>query len=403
MRVVVVSHMFPSKFNLDDVFIYQQVKALKDLGIEVRVLQPVPWVPCFLPRRARWERYHLKARDGFWGGVDTIRVTYPHPPTALLQPFAPIGLLAPLVISLRSIQQQFEFDLIHAHTLSPDGLASVLAGRLLHKPVIVSARGSDVHTYPHRGPMEMLVARSTIMRCDKLIAVSRKLASQASELMVRRDPVDVIYNGVDTDVFTPCEDKAVARVRLGLPKSGSLALTVGALVREKGILELIYAFELLSRTRPDFRLVVVGAGLMRAELEALRSRVGEDRIFLPGVVPNERVAHYMRAADVLIHPSHAEGLPNVMLEAMATGLPVIGTIVGGIPEVITHEKTGLLVNAKDPEALANRIRLLLDDEQMAKKIGIAGRNRVVHEHSWKQNAEKHIQVYRSVMEHFGGS
>lgn len=397
MRVLVVSHMFPSSLNPDDVFIFEQVKALQKLGVEVQVLQPIPWAPWFFRWRDKWRHYHLKAWDGSWGEVETLRVAYPHPPTALLQPFAPVGLLAPLLLTLRRALQTFDFQIIHAHTLTPDGFASVFAGRILKKPVVVSARGSDVHTYPHRNAIAMQVARVAMKRCDRLIAVSRKLADQASELATRHDPIEVVYNGVDVKLFAPCEDKTLVRAKLGLPKRGMLALTVGALIREKGMGELIDAFEQVGRDRPELYLAVVGGGPMRAELDALGKRIGEDRIFLPGVVPNQRVADYMRAADVLIHPSHAEGLPNVVLEAMAAGLPVIATAVGGTPEVVVHGKTGFLIGVNDAKALRNSLRAILDDRDLALAMGMAGRARVVARHSWESNAREHIRIYDNLL------
>lgn len=397
MRVIVVSHMYPSIFNPDDVFIFEQVKALKALGVEVRVLQPIPWAPWFLRWRDKWKHYHLKARAGSWGEVEALRLAYPHPPTTFLQPIGAVGLLPPLLITLRNILQTFDFQLIHSHTLTPDGFASVIAGRILKRPVVVSARGSDVHTYPYQNALAMQVARWAMTRCDRLIAVSRNLADQASELAARLDPIDVVYNGVDSALFAPSEGKAMARVKLGLPAQGKLALTVGALIKEKGIGELIQAFKQLGRNKPELRWAVIGAGPLRVELEVLRAELGEDRLFLPGVVPNHRVADYMRAADVLVHPSHAEGLPNVVLEAMATGLPVIATAVGGVPEIITNGRTGILLKAKDSEAIANELLSVMNNSDYAAQIGRAGRSHVLAQHSWKRNAQEHYRIYQSLL------
>jgi teichuronic acid biosynthesis glycosyltransferase TuaC len=399
MRVLVVSHMFASTLNPDDVFIYNQVKALADQGVEVRVLQPVPWVPWLLRWRKKWRDYYLISKEGPWGGVETARVVYPNPPTALLQSLASVGLVVPLLLAMVRARRTFDFQIVHAHTLTPDGFASVIAGHILKLPVVVSARGSDVHTYPHENALAKKSARFVLTHCARVIAVSEKLASQAVELVKRDDPIEVVYNGVDAKLFTPCADKKKARASLGVTSSGTVALTVGALIREKGIEELISAFERIGGEYPDFRLIAVGGGPMRGKLEDLGKRMrGGDRVILPGVVPNQRVAEYMRAADILIHPSHAEGLPNAVLEAMATGLPVIATTVGGIPEVVIHGETGLLIGAKDVKALESQLRTVLNDREMALQMGRAGRDRVVARHTWDSNAREHIRIYQNILE-----
>ena len=138
---------------------------------------------------------------------------------------------------------------------------------------------------------------------------------------------------------------------------------------------------------------------MRAELEALGKRLGGgDRVLLPGVVPNRQVADYMRAADLLVHPSHAEGLPNVVLEAMASELPVIATTVGGIPEAVVRGETGLLFEAEDVQALEIHLRTLLDDRGLSLRMGQAGRSRVRERHSWERNAREHIRIYESLLD-----
>lgn len=397
VRILVVSHMFPSSFNPDDVFIYNQTKALADQGVEVRVLQPVPWAPWPLRCREKWKRYHLVTRETSWGGVAVARVPYPHPPTEVLQPLAPPLLVAPLLRALRRVQRSFDFQVIHAHALTPDGFAAVRAGRFLKRPVVVSARGSDVHTYPRQSAWAAREAHFVLARCDRLVAVSRELACQAAALVPRAAAAEVIYNGVDAALFAPSKDKKGARASLGLPADGTLALTVGALIPEKGVRELIEVFGRAGRECPDVRLVAVGPGPLRDELEALGERLGEGRVFLPGVVPNRQVAEYMRAADMLLHPSHAEGLPNVVLEAMATELPVIATTVGGIPEVVAHGETGFLFEAKDVQALEVHLRTLLGNRAMALRMGKAGRERVLARHSWERNAREHIRIYQTLL------
>ena len=398
MRILVVSHMFPSSLAPDDVFIYNQVKALADQGVEVRVLQPVPWAPGCLGWKEKWRRYRAIARETSWNGMEIQRVAYPHPPTEILQPFGAALLVAPLLLALRSVRRTFDFQVVHAHTLTPDGFASVVAGHALKKPVVVSARGSDVHTYPHRSALARKAARFVLARGDRILAVSRELAGQIAELAPRPAAVEVVCNGVDATLFSPCADKIRARISLGLSPDAWVVLAVGSLIPEKGLSELIQAFVRVGRERPEARLVAIGGGSMRAELEALGQRLGGGgRVVLPGVVPNQQVADYMRAADLLVHPSHAEGLPNVVLEAMASELPVIATAVGGIPEAVVPGETGLLFEAEDAQALEIHLRTLWEDRGLALRMGRAGRSRVRERHGWAGNAREHIRIYESLL------
>lgn len=397
MRILVVSHLFPSSIDHSGIFIYNQTKALADQGVEARVLQPIPWAPWPLTYREKWRRYRQVTQETSWDGMEVTRVAYMHLPTGVLQPLAPLLLVPPLVRALRRIQPVFDFQLIHAHVLTLDGFAAVQAGRALHKPVVVSLRGSDVHAYPRQNAWVARQARFTLAHGDRFIAVSRALARQAETLGPHQHPAEVIYNGVDCNLFSPGEDQPQLRMALGLPPTGTILLTVGGLVPEKGVAELIAAFEPTARRYPELRLVVVGNGPMRAALESLDHRLGGGRVILPGAVSNRQVADYMRAADILLHPSHAEGLPNVVLEAMASELPVIATHVGGLPEVVVPGVTGLLFEAQDAGQLEAHLLQLLSDLTVARQMGQAGRARALAGHSWDYNAREHIRIYQALL------
>jgi hypothetical protein len=304
-------------------------------------------------------------------------------------------MVAPLTIALLRLRRTFEFELIHAHTMTPDGFAAVIAGKVLGVPVVVSGRGSDVHEYPWRGRLPRQFARFAITRCQRFICVSDALASEAGRITGRDPSADVIYNGVDTAQFAPAAEKQIVRARLGLPNTATILLCVGALVPEKGISELIEAFEALARSHSDVILLVLGDGPLRGELDASQQRLtNRCRVIHPGTVSSEQVAGYMSAVDVLVHPSHAEGLPNVVLEAMASGLPVVASKVGGIPEVVQHGATGLLVTPGDPAALLSALIRICESPEWAGTLGRSGREYVLKHHTWRKNATRHLELYR---------
>lgn len=403
LRVLFVSHMFPSSERPGHGrFIYEHVTALQTLGVEARVLQPVPWAPAVLGFNRRWRSYRRISGEGSAGPVNVVRVPYLTPPSSSLQPIGSAALVLPLLFAMKRAQRDFGFEIVHAHSVTPDGFAAVLAGQRLRRPVVVSGRGSDVNEYPRRNRFSRASARLAIRRCDRFVGVSRALVAEAASLADCSGKSTVIHNGVDVTRFSPPVDRSGVRQVLGLPDDTPLLVFVGALERDKGVAELGQAFESMTASLPRVCLVVVGDGPLRHTLECLGSRLPSGcRVILPGAVPSETVADFMRAADLLVHPSHAEGLPNVVLEAMASGLPVVATSVGGIPEVVEHEQTGLLVPPGDAQALEAALMRVVARPEWARELGRAGRALILDRYSWERNAREHIAVYFDVMSRAG--
>jgi glycosyltransferase involved in cell wall biosynthesis len=206
-------------------------------------------------------------------------------------------------------------------------------------------------------------------RAARVVAVSRPLADEVVALGVDRDRVRVVMNGVDGDLFKPGA-RAAARKELGLP-AGPLAVYVGNLKPEKGVLDLGRAWANVLAKVPDATLLFVGDGPLKGELESMTNQHGE-RVRLIGRQPLERVPLYMAAADILVLPSHSEGTPNVVLEALASGRRVVATSVGGIPDLITDGKLGALVPSKDPDALAAALATALREPYDAREVAQLG-------------------------------
>ncbi len=400
MRVLCVSHMFPSTVHPNHgLFIYRHIQGLIGAGVEVQVLQPVPWAPPLGRGPQRWQHYRKIAREVAFEGLPVKRVPYLQPPSAQLNVVGSATLTPALIRALVAHRKGWDFDVIHAHTLSPDGFAAVLAGQVLGKPVVVSARGSDVHTYPHRNRLAMAMARFTLSRCDRLVCVSEALAKEAQSLAQGPLNAQVIYNGVNGTLFSPCLDKASPRRSLALAPDATILLCVGSLIAEKGVLDLMAAFAALYDEFPHVTLVFLGEGPLMATLRTHQQQLAHpERLHLPGNVPAHEVSAYLQAADLLVHPSHAEGLPNAVLEGMAAGLPVVATDAGGIPEVIRREQTGLLVPVGDRTRLTQALRhLLLQQPAARERMGAAGRALVLETHTWTANANAYCRVYGSLL------
>jgi glycosyltransferase involved in cell wall biosynthesis len=290
-------------------------------------------------------------------------------------------------------RQRHRFDIIDAHFAYPDGYAATRLGRWLGKPVTVTLRGTEV---PHsRDPAKRRRLIQTFRDADRLFAVSGSLARLAIELGAAPAKVQVVGNGVDLGRFRPLE-RAQMRVGLGIAADAQVLISVGGLVERKGFHRVIEILPDLLRTHPRLvYLVVGGAGPEGDYAQTLRARVAAlglgERVRFLGQVAPERLAEPLSAADVFVLATSNEGWANVFLEAMACGLPVVTTDVGGNPEVVSDAALGTLVPFGDARALADAIAAALRrDWDRAAIRAYAQAN------TWDQRVETLVRAFRSI-------
>src|SRR5262249_43768192 len=230
-----------------------------------------------------------------------------------------------------------------AHYIYPDGFAAVILGRMLRIPVIVSARGTDINLFPTFPTIRPMI-RWTLRQAAGIITVSQQLKDKVLALGARADKVQVIGNGVDSQRFHPV-DQAEARRRLCLPADAKVVVSVGALVPYKGFHSLISAVAEIAPIHPQLRVAILGEGSHRRVLEQLiRDHSLHNQVFLLGTRPNDELRYCFSAADLSCLLSSREGQPNVVLESLACGAPVVATKVGGLPEMLTSAELGILVD-----------------------------------------------------------
>lgn len=400
MKVLVLSSMYhkPGGTYAGLAIHRQTVQSVRE-GAEVRVLCPVPR----FSRGALLDPFGrrnplLRVGATRTDGVHITYLPFPNVPIGVLPGVQSLILGGCIRREMTRIRREFPFELIHAHQLFPAGHVATGMAKRFNVPVVVSAVGSDVHTHPRRNQGILRRTRSAISESDEVTAVSRGLAAQVNRLADTRKPVRVIYRGVDTERFSPVPHAAQVRSRLGLPISGLGICTVGRLVRAKGILELLDAFESLAHRFPDSWLSLVGDGPLKRMVE---DRIGSGtlsgRVYMARARPQTEVAEWMNAADVFALASHAEGLPNVVLEAMACACPVVATDVGGVSEAVEDGETGILVPKENGPALAEALSRLLTSEGLRRRMGEAGRRRVLSSFSWQRNGAEILRLYGEVL------
>ncbi|MDE2008145.1 MAG: glycosyltransferase, partial [Rhodospirillales bacterium] len=316
-----------------------------------RVLAPVPWFPSANPRFGEWAIHARAPRRETRHDIAIEHPRYPVIPRIGMN-LAPWLLYRAALPALRRlVADGLEFDAIDAHYLYPDGVAAVWLGRALGKPVVVTARGTDVNLIPRHAVPRRLI-RGAIAGASALVAVSAALAEALIGLGAPAHKVTVLRNGVDTNLFRPPADRAIARAALGL--AGPTLISVGHLIERKGHDLAIAALAEL----PGFSLLIVGEGPERARLVALAERLGlADRVRLLGDRPQAELPALYGAADMLVLASSREGWANVLLEAMACGTPVVASDIWGNPEVVRAPEAGRIV-ARSAAGVAQGVRAL---------------------------------------------
>ena len=371
------------------VFVKERVNAVaRSNRCDLRVIAPIPYYP---PIDAGWRAAYNKVAESEI--IDGIRVDHPRyfmiPKIAM--PLQGLTLFASLLPVARRTQKEFAFDVIDAHYIYPDGFAAVLLGRVFDKPVVVSARGSDVNEFA-KYPIVRRLIKFTLAGANHVVAVSDALRARILEMGISPGKVSLIANGVDTAKFNGT-DKREARLRVGLGLDRPIVLSVGGLNPVKGFDLLIRSFKLLlDRTgEPKPYLVIVGEGPVRRDLEVLIAQSGlQNDVRLAGAVAHESLHRWYSAADVFCLASRSEGRPNVLLEALACGVPVVAPPVGGIPEIINSDTIGLLPERR-AESIADSLRSALmrqwDPRQLRNHAEL---------HRWESTATRVVDVFETV-------
>ena len=358
MNILTFTTLFPSGNRPNFyIFVFQRMSHVAERsGNTVVVIAPVPFFPSWISSK-RWGIFGQIPRQERLGNLEVYHPQYPIVPGVLMPLHGLLMFLGSFPLA-RRLHRQFRFDCIDAHYVYPDGFAAVLLGKLLKLPVVVSVRGTDINVFPSL-PMIRPMLLWTLRNASGIICVSSALRSNVINLGLSAKAVCVIPNGVDLERFHPMSQPE-ARQLLGLPKEGKIAVSVGSLTEGKNHSLLISAFARVSEVRPESRLYILGEGPRRAALLALiRTLDLTEKVFLVGPKPNEELALWFNAADVSCLASSREGWPNVLMESIACGTPVVATRVGGVPEIIVSSELGLLVE-QDQAALANGLQSALE-------------------------------------------
>jgi len=374
MRVLVSTGIFPNRSDMTrGVYVFAQVRALADRAA-VRVVAPVPFIPRLLASR----RYRPFAQVPHRDTIDGVDVCYPRY-VVIPKIFRFLHGLFVYACTLPAhlrVARAHAPDVVLSFFAYPYGVAAVMVARTLGLPAVVSCRGSDIN-HLARPFLHRRIIAASLKRCHAVIAVSRALADEIARLGVDPARIHVVPNGIDAARFGVA-DRAAARRGLGVDSNGRRLVCVSRLSREKGIDVLVDAMAQVEDR--SVCLTVVGDGPEYAALLAQRDRLGlAKRVDFVGRRDHDEIPRWMAAADAVVLSSRTEGHPNVLVEALASGRPVVATRVGGVPEIVAGPELGIVVPPEDAAALARGISDVLARAWDTEVLVRAARARTWHD------------------------
>lgn len=395
-RIVVFTTLFPNTAQPGaGIFIRERMfRVAKELPLIV--VAPVPWFP--FQGLIRVFRPHFRPAPPYREIQDGIEVLHPRffSIPCMVKSLDGVFLALSTFVLMQRLQRKHNFNIIDSHFAYPDGYAASLLGKWLRLPFTVTLRGTETR-----------LARQSVFRkrmtlalqsAAKVFSVSDSLRQIALTLGAPESKTQVVGNGIDITKFYAI-DKLAARTKLGLPANAPILVSVGGLVERKGFHRVIDCLPKLIQEFPTLLYLIVGGpspeGDMGAQLRTQVTQLGlNEHVVFTGPMKSEALKEPLSAADIFVLSTRNEGWANVFLEAMACGLPVITTDVGGNAEVVCHQKLGTIIPFDDQTALEKSLATALKRKWDRNKI-IA----YAQDNTWDSRVATLIKAFRDITSH----
>ena len=290
---------------------------------------------------------------------------------------------------VKQVIKEFNPDIVHSHYASSYGLIGALSG---FHPYLISLWGGDIFSFPNKSVLHKEILKFSLSKADRILSTSRVMEAEAKKYTDKE--VIITPFGIDIERFYPKKEN-------NFFKPDDIVIgTIKTLEKRYGIDYLIKAFKLLRKKFPNkpLKLLIVGGGTQREFLERMVKELDlENETIFTGYINHDDIQKYHNMLDIYVAMSLEESFGVAILEASACGKPVVVSNVGGLPEVVEHEKTGFVVEKENPEAIASAIGKLICNTELRIEMGRKGREKVINEYDWNESVKKMISVYNKVI------
>lgn len=390
MKILTFTTLYPDSTRArHGVFVETRLRQLITYaGIEARVVAPVPWFPSQSSLFGSYAAYARVPHQEDLHGIKVYHPRYPLLPKVgmSLAPWMMAQAVAPTLKKL--LRKGYDFDVIDAHYFYPDGVAAALLAQTLRKPLVITARGSDLNLIA-RFPLPRKWMRWAARRADHLVTVSAELKQVLLDMDIPADKVTVLRNGVDTALFRPVGRDMMRRK---LDMRGFVMLSVGNLVPAKNH-DLVIA---AAARIPDAELLIIGQGQEQHRLRKLIAESGlEKRVRILDNMDQAMLRDYYGAADALVLASVREGWPNVLLESMACGTPVVATAVGAAPDIVSAPQAGVLATECNTGALLAAIHQLRENYPDR-----AATRAYAEQFGWDETSAGQMRIFNQIVQEY---
>jgi len=375
----------------------RQLSEISRLGAEITVIVPRVWCPGLLRHFDRWKNHAHKSPLCRFEGIETFSVPYLRPSGNFYNRLSGLAAFRAMKSKVLELHKSRKFDVIYATDFFPDGDAAVRLSKCLKLPAACLGIGVDVNITAQSSGIIYRHFVRTAKALDGTLACGQSVAD-GIEAVTGKSPL-CVYGVLDLEEFSPAPDKIPARKELGLPPDKTIVLYAGYLTRRKGVYDLLEAIYRVQKKYPNLLLAMCGAGPEETALRRLiREKDIEHIVHMAGEVEPERMNKWMQASDLFVLASHTEGMPNVVMEAMACGLPVVATAVGGLPGTIGDSDGAILVQPENVDDLEKAIVKVMNDNQLRSHMQIAARNRAEEQFGGRRNARLVLDYLRKIVE-----
>jgi teichuronic acid biosynthesis glycosyltransferase TuaC len=397
LLVITTTGLIPRPQNpTAGIFFANFVRQLRGLTERIVLVTPQPFVPWPLTHFNAFA-YHRLPFHGKWADIEVHRPAYFSTRMVRHLWLQSRNFCAAAMPVCRALHRRHHFDIVIGYSFGPPAHTAQCVAHALGLRSVSWAIGSDVHTHPQLSEENMRLLRHTVRHADLVLTESDALRRVILDFCPVAGNVHAFYKGIDLDDLRAESDLAAARAELGLAADRTYMVSLGRMVKTKGVYEFYEAFRNLAGRWPRLAALWIGGGPEENALAALARRDGmADRFAVLGSVPRAKALRLLQAADLMAFASHAEGLPNAVMEAMAAGLPIVATDVGGDREVIVDGVTGLLVPPQNVDTLVAGVERILQNPAEARRMGQRGRHLILDHFDVTRNAAVALQVLRFI-------